>query len=90
MNEFDKKEFFIFFLNCRRGMLELDVLLLNFLDVRYYDLDLQFKKDFYNFLLESDNNLYLWLVKKNYNSTTKFYNVINEIVNTTNMFYFYQ
>lgn len=89
MNEFDKKEFSLFFLNCRRGMLELDVILLNFLDVRYYDLDLQFKKDFYDFLLESDNNLYSWLVKKNYTNTLMFYNVIEKIIITTNMFNFY-
>lgn len=89
MNEFDKREFSLFFLNCRRGMLELDVILLNFLDIRYYDLDLQFKKDFYDFLLESDNNLYSWLVKKNYTNTLKFHNVIETIIITTNMFDFY-
>ncbi|CAB3976447.1 FAD assembly factor SdhE [Candidatus Azoamicus ciliaticola] len=89
MNEFDKKEFSLFFLNCRRGMLELDVILLNFLDVRYYDLDLQFKKNFYDFLLESDNNLYSWLVKKNHTNTLKFYNVIEKIIITTNMFDFH-
>lgn len=89
MNEFDNKEFFLFFLNCRRGMLELDVILLNFLNVRYYDLDLQFKKKFYDFLLESDNNLYLWLVKKKYTDNIHFYYIIEDIINTTNMFDFY-
>lgn len=89
MSEFDKKEFSLFFLNCRRGMLELDVILLNFLDVRYYDLDLQFKKDFYDFLLESDNNLYLWLVKKKYNTLSKFFYIIEDVISTTNMFDFY-
>ncbi len=89
MNDFDKKEFSLFFLNCRRGMLELDVILLNFLDVRYYDLDLQFKRDFYDFLLESDENLYSWLVKKKYARTSKCYNVIEKIISTTNMFDFY-
>ena len=47
MNNFDKKEFFLLFLNCRRGMLELDILLLNFLDCKYYDLDLYLKLMFY-------------------------------------------
>jgi succinate dehydrogenase flavin-adding protein (antitoxin of CptAB toxin-antitoxin module) len=89
MNDFDKKEFSLFFLNCRRGMLELDVMLLNFLDIRYYELDLQFKKDFYDFLLESDDNLYSWLVKKKYTNTLKFHNVIEKIIITTNMFDFY-
>lgn len=89
MIEFDKKEFSLFFLNCRRGMLELDVILLNFLDVRYYDLDLQFKKDFYDFLLESDNNLYLWLVKKKYTNTSNFFYIIEDVISTTNMFDFY-
>ncbi|HIH2762946.1 MAG TPA: succinate dehydrogenase assembly factor 2 [Candidatus Azoamicus sp.] len=89
MTEFDNKEFFLFFLNCRRGMLELDVILLNFLNVRYYDLDLQFKKKFYDFLLESDNNLYLWLIKKKYTNNINFYYIIEDIINTTNMFDFY-
>ncbi len=85
---FDKKEFSLFFLNCRRGMLELDLVLLNFLYKRYYDLDLDLKNDFYNILFESDNNLYIWIIKKQYNNI-KFLKIINEIINTTDMFDFY-
>lgn len=89
MNDLDKKEFSLFFLNCRRGMLELDVILLTFLDKRYYDLNFNLKNDFYDMLFESDNDLYIWIVKKNYDNTLKFYNIINDIINTTNMFDFY-
>lgn len=85
----DKKEFFSFYLNCRRGMLELDILLLNFLDTRFYDLDLQFKKDFYQMLLESDNNLYSWLVKKVVSKNLSFNYIIFEINRTNDMFEFY-
>lgn len=64
MVKFNKREFFNIFLNCRRGMLELDILLLNYLDVKYYDLNYNFKLDLYRMLLESDNNLYMWFIKK--------------------------
>lgn len=89
MGAFNIKDFFLFFLNCRRGMLELDILLLNFLDTRYYDLSLDFKNDFYEMLLESDNNLYLWLVKKSFPVKFKFRKIVLEINRTTIMFNFY-
>lgn len=89
MGAFNIKDFFLFFLNCRRGMLELDILLLNFLDTRYYDLSLDFKNDFYEMLLESDNNLYLWLVKKSFPVNFKFRKIVLEINRTTIMFNFY-
>lgn len=85
----ENREFFVFFLSCRRGMLELDLILLNFLDVRYYDLDLQFKNDFLSMLSESDDNLYNWLVKKKFSYTCSFDYVVSEIIKTTNMFDFY-
>lgn len=77
---FDKKEFFLFFINCRRGMLELDIILLNFLEIKYYDMDLFFKNNFYIFLLESDVNLYLWLVKKEKCNNVFFIPIINDII----------
>lgn len=88
MYNFDKKEFFLFFLNCRRGMLELDILLLNFLSTRYYDFDIDMKNDFYKLLLESDNNLYIWLIKKT-SICFEFSKIINEIIEINAMFEFY-
>jgi antitoxin CptB len=47
---------------CRRGMLELDVLLGNFLKQGYQDLSLERKKDFVFFLSQSDPDLFDWLM----------------------------
>ncbi len=84
----NKKEFFLLFLNCRRGMLELDVLLLNFLDARYYDLSHEFIRDFSRMLLESDNNLHLWLIKRDGHGINCFYYIIAEINKVSDMFDF--
>ncbi len=49
---------------CRRGMLELDYLLLNFFD-RYYDVLSTDQKNIFNILLAStDVELYQWLIRK--------------------------
>jgi len=48
---------------CRRGMLELDVLLGNFLKEAYPSLDLEGKKRFVYLLECSDPELFAWLVK---------------------------
>lgn len=85
----NKKEFFLLFLNCRRGMLELDVLLFNFLNTRYYDLTIDFIEEFSTMLLESDNNLYKWLIKKEVYLDNEFYYLIIEINKTNDMFEFY-
>lgn len=51
------------YLSCRRGILELDIILLNFLEDQYFTLDDSMQKKFIYLLNESDQNLYLWLVK---------------------------
>ncbi len=47
---------------CRRGMLELDILLLSFFDKVYEALPLEQKKDFVELLTFPDQTLYSWLI----------------------------
>lgn len=47
---------------CRRGMLELDVLLGNFLKEAYFNLELADKHRFINLLTHQDPELYAWLL----------------------------
>ncbi len=51
------------YLSCRRGILELDIILLNFLEDQYFTLDDSMQKKFIYLLNESDQNLYSWIVK---------------------------
>lgn len=47
---------------CRRGMLELDVLLNNFLEERYADLAIEDKQRFATLLSYPDPELFAWLM----------------------------
>lgn len=47
---------------CRRGMLELDLLLLDFFDHSYHLLSAEEQKDFIALLAFSDQQLYGWLI----------------------------
>lgn len=47
---------------CRRGMLELDVLLSNFLKSRYLDLTVVEKQAFVKLLNQADPELFSWLL----------------------------
>jgi antitoxin CptB len=49
---------------CRRGMLELDIILLAFLDQQYSQLDPQGQAIFETLLTYSDQDLYQWLIKR--------------------------
>lgn len=49
---------------CRRGMLELDVLLGNFLEERYIRLSQSEQMDFIHLLQENDQDLFWWLTGK--------------------------
>ena len=49
---------------CRRGMLELDLLLLNFYDKQYEQLDDDLKKHFIELLAMSDQDLFEALIKR--------------------------
>jgi len=52
------------YLSCRRGMLELDILLINFLKHEYNNMDEALLKKFNLLLNESDKDLHNWLIKK--------------------------
>lgn len=77
-----KTTFSAIYLNCRRGMLELDLILLNFLEKHYNNLNAKLKKEFILLLHESDNILYSLLIKNMYNK--KYQNIINTIKNNNN------
>ncbi len=47
---------------CRRGMLELDIILNEFLDAQYSELSLQQQKSFERLLSCTDQELFRWLV----------------------------
>ena len=48
--------------SCRRGMLELDVLLMNFLNQAYDELSLEDQNLFVQLLEYSDQELFSWLI----------------------------
>jgi antitoxin CptB len=47
---------------CRRGMLELDILLSNYLNEAFINLDDQHKADFVNFLTYPDPEILSWIM----------------------------
>ncbi len=47
---------------CRRGMLELDLILIPFIDEQYSSLTSELKNDFEALLLSDDPELYRWLM----------------------------
>ena len=49
---------------CRRGMLELDVLLGNFLEEAFISLDVEDQARFIQLLSENDQDLFMWLTGK--------------------------
>lgn len=66
---------------CRRGMLELDLLLLGFFDRHYLQLDSAAQSLFEQFLTNNDQDLYSWLVKKETPDDLIFVELINKICN---------
>lgn len=80
---FKKENLYRIYSNCRRGMLELDIILINFLEKEYLNLDNKLISEFSNLLNESDNNLYNWIVKNNINYDKKFDEIIKKIKEST-------
>ncbi|HFL8819489.1 MAG TPA: succinate dehydrogenase assembly factor 2 [Candidatus Azoamicus sp. OHIO2] len=74
------------YLNCRRGMLELDLILLIFLEKHYNRLNNKLKVKFILLLNESDNLIYNLLIKNIYNK--KYFQIINKIKKTTTLIKF--
>ena len=63
---------------CRRGMLELDSLLNNFLNLGYNALTLRERAEFENLLNQSDQKLFTWLLTGG-GVPQEFTNVIKQI-----------
>lgn len=64
---------------CRRGMLELDVLLGNFLEEAYLSLDQTEQKIFIELLSENDQDLFMWLTGKESPLSSNFITLIEKI-----------
>jgi len=65
---------------CRRGMLELDKILLSFLDQYYIDLSVTQKALFQRLLAEQDALLYSWFIKKNVPEDTEIASMVSSIL----------
>ncbi|HIH2762638.1 MAG TPA: FAD assembly factor SdhE [Candidatus Azoamicus sp. MARI] len=76
---FKKENLYRIYSNCRRGMLELDVILINFLEKEYLNLDNKLLSEFSELLNESDNNLQNWIVKEIKYTEKKFDEIIKKI-----------
>jgi antitoxin CptB len=66
---------------CRRGMLELDVLLGNFLEEVYTSLEEEDQSRFVQLLSENDQDLFLWLTGKEIPSQSGFVIMVEKIRN---------
>ena len=74
-----KENLYRIYSNCRRGMLELDMILINFLEKEYFNLDDKLLHDFSELLNESDNTLQNWIVKEINYTEEKFDDIIKKI-----------
>jgi len=74
-----KENLYRIYSNCRRGMLELDMILINFLEKEYLNLDDKLLHDFSELLNESDNTLQNWIVKEINYTEEKFDDIIKKI-----------
>jgi antitoxin CptB len=61
---------------CRRGMLELDLLLLPFFEHRFLQLNPIEQKNFIDFLSCTDQELYDWLMSKQVSNNASFQNIV--------------
>jgi len=75
--------FFKLYSNCRRGMLELDIILTTFLKKNYKTLNNTEVKDFHLLLRKSDIILYQWLIIGLVDDN-KFKHLIKKIKNCNN------
>ena len=66
--------------SCRRGMLELDVLLRNFLEEAYLDLSSTDQALFVQLLKTNDQDLFEWLLQKNHPDTPELSRIVDKII----------
>lgn len=64
---------------CRRGMLELDVLLGNFLEEVFLSLSEQDKASFVKLLSENDQDLFMWLTGHQAPESAEFAEMVEKI-----------
>ena len=67
---------------CRRGMLELDLIFEAFLDEHYEQLDESEQRDFIELLNYADQDLQQWLLGKSSPADKKMLGIIRRIVDT--------
>lgn len=68
---------------CRRGMLELDYLLEDFFTRKFPQLSLAEQQSFVDLLESSDQDLFNWLVKKQYVEDEKKQTIIEKILSVS-------
>lgn len=66
--------------SCRRGMLELDVLLTNFLTDCYASLSKEDQLTFIDLIKSADPDLYAWLLGQTTSNNPHFQRLINKII----------
>ncbi|NLW05770.1 MAG: succinate dehydrogenase assembly factor 2 [Pseudomonadaceae bacterium] len=64
----------------RRGMWELDLLLIPFLDGRYNQLSEQLKSDYKRLLIEEDQDLFVWLMRREPTKDPSLQALVQEII----------
>ncbi len=64
---------------CRRGMLELDVLLGNFLEEAFTNLTEEEQLIFVQLLAENDQDLFMWLTGKEFPTSPEFMTMVEMI-----------
>ena len=79
----NKKDFNKIYLNCRRGILELDIILINFLENEFTKKNKQNIKDLECLLKNEDQDLYLWIVKGEKTKDKKLSKIISKIKEST-------
>ena len=68
------------FWHSRRGMLELDLLLVPFANEAYESLSVEDKRLYRDFLAEEDQDLWSWLMRRAEPSEPRFHDIIEQIL----------
>lgn len=66
--------------DCRRGMLELDVLLAPYAQAKYPVMDAEQRQDFQRLLACNDQELFLWLLRREIPSETRLAELVQDVV----------
>ncbi|HIH2763598.1 MAG TPA: FAD assembly factor SdhE [Candidatus Azoamicus sp.] len=77
-----KENLFRIYANCRRGMLELDLILLHFVEKEILNLDNKSVKLFSELLNETDITLQKWLIKEQTYTGDKFKDLIKKVIDS--------